>query len=599
MSVGKTLDLNTLVKPESLASAISAKFQHWNMLRSGWLEEKKELRNYVFATDTRKTSNSSLPWKNSTTIPKLCQLRDNLHANYMAALFPNDEWLDWEGDTEDSVSQDKARVIKAFAYNKTRASGFKNTVSRLVLDWIDYGNCFATVDYVDERRADPANNEIRVGYVGPKLIRMSPFDIIFDPTAADFEHTPKIVRTLKSLGQLKKEINEKPDDLEAQQAFNKAMETRGALRTAVGTGEQYKDDGFTIDGFSSFQHYLASDMIEILTFYGDLYDVNEDILYEDHIIQVIDRSYILSKKPNDNLIGSDNMFHQGWRLRPDNLYAMGPLDNLIGMQYRIDHLENLKADAFDMIAFPMLKIKGDVTDFEYEPNERIYVGDEGDVGFMHPDVTALNADTQIAILEQKMEEMAGAPKQAMGIRTPGEKTAFEVQSLENAAGRIFQNKTLMFEGEFLGQILNAILEIGRRYMTSPETIKALSQDIDVAVFETITPDDIKASGKLRPIGASHFAKRAQLVQNIVQLLNSPLGMDPAINVHLSGKNLAKAAEDILDLERFSLYGENIRVMEQMDTQRLMNEGAEQLQVEQNTPAGLVPGDGASEELPVE
>jgi hypothetical protein len=41
---------------------------------------------------------------------------------------------------------------------------------------------------------------------------------------------------------------------------------------------------------------------------------------------------------------------------------MGPLDNLVGMQYRIDHLENLKADVFDLIAFPPLKIKGYVED---------------------------------------------------------------------------------------------------------------------------------------------------------------------------------------------------------------------------------------------
>jgi hypothetical protein len=27
---------------------------------------------------------------------------------------------------------------------------------------------------------------------------------------------------------------------------------------------------------------------------------------------------------------------------------MGPLDNLVGLQYRIDHLENAKADALDL-----------------------------------------------------------------------------------------------------------------------------------------------------------------------------------------------------------------------------------------------------------
>ena len=35
-----------------------------------------------------------------------------------------------------------------------------------------------------------------------------------------------------------------------------------------------------------------------------------------------------------------------------------------------------------------------------------------------------------------MEEMAGAPKEAMGFRSPGEKTAYEVQRMENAASQV-------------------------------------------------------------------------------------------------------------------------------------------------------------------
>jgi len=587
-----TLDLNNVISADRLASELASKWQEWNSLRAAWMAEKLEIRNYIFATDTTKTSNKTLPWKNSTTIPKLCQIRDNLHANYMGALFPNDEWLDWEGGDKDAVVKAKAETIKAFMYNKTEASDFRTTVSRLLLDWIDYGNVFSTVEFVNETRTNPATKEEYPGYVGPKLVRISPFDIVFNPLAADFQSTPKIVRTVKSIGELKRDLLNSPGDEDAAKAFTRAMDCRRSLQ-GITEGDVIKDHGFQVDGFSSFTHYYQSQMVEILTFYGDFYSIEEDKLYENHVIKVIDRAYILSKKPNDNWLGTDHFYHCGWRQRPDNLYAMGPLDNLVGMQYRIDHLENLKADAFDMIAFPMLKIRGDVQSFEYAPHERIYVGDEGDVDFMHPDPAALSADNQIAILEAKMEEMAGAPKQAMGIRTPGEKTAFEVQALENAAGRIFQNKTLYFESDYLTKVLNAMLEVGRRNMATPELIRTLDSDVDVVQFKSITKDDIRASGKLRPIGASHFAKRAVMVQNLVQLLQSPVGQDPAINVHLSGKKLAKAAEDILDLQRFELFGDNIRVIEQMDTQRLMEEGQQQLATEAATPAGLVPGDSAT------
>lgn len=594
VSTTKTLDLVDILRPEMLAGSISNTYLEWNTYRAEWLEQKRELRNYIFATDTRSTSNSKLPWKNSTTIPKLCQIRDNLHANYMAALFPNDEWLEWDGDNQDAIARDKSEVIKAYVLNKVRASNLKSTVSDLVLDWIDYGNIFATTIFVDESVTNDKTGEVIAGYVGPKLMRISPNDIVFNPIASSFSSSPKIVRTLKSIGELKDEVETFPENSEARAAFARAREVRGAL-SQVSQSDNVKSNGYQVDGFGSYQQYFSSGMVEILTFYGDMYDTANDKLYRNHEIAIIDRSFVLYNRPIDNWLGKEHIFHHGWRKRPDNLYAMGPLDNLVGMQYRIDHLENLKADAFDMIAFPMQKVLGEVMDYTYAPGERIYVGDEGDVTFMHPDTTALNADTQIQLLENKMEEMAGAPKQAMGFRTAGEKTAYEVQSLENAAGRIFQNKTLDLETEFLAKVLNSMLEIGRRYMSDPELLKMLSSDIDITVFKSITKDDLVASGKLRPVGASHFAKRNLMIQNLTQFLGSPIGQDPSVNVHISGKALAKAAEEVLGLDRFGLFRDNVRIFEQVESQKLMNAAQQQVELEDQT-EGLEPSE---EDIPLD
>ncbi|WP_038356641.1 hypothetical protein, partial [Vibrio cholerae] len=111
-----------------------------------WLAQKAELRNYVFATDTTTTTNSTLPWKNKTTLPKLCQIRDNLHSNYISALFPNERWLKWEGKTlKDEAKRD---AIQQYMDNKVKESDFRVIMSQLLLDYIDYGNCFATVEYV-------------------------------------------------------------------------------------------------------------------------------------------------------------------------------------------------------------------------------------------------------------------------------------------------------------------------------------------------------------------------------------------------------------------------------------------------------------------
>jgi hypothetical protein len=234
----------------------------------------------------------------------------------------------------------------------------------------------------------------------------------------------------------------------------------------------------------------------------------------------------------------------------------------------MDHLENLRADVFDQIAFPVLKIKGDVEDFDFQPGTRIYLGDEGDVGYLAPDPTALNADNQIAVIENKMEQLAGAPREAMGIRTPGEKTAFEISSLQNAASRIFQNKTQHFERIFVEPILNAMLEASRRNMDASDVIRVMDDELSVSIFQTITKEDITANGKIIPMGARHFAERAQRVQNLSQLWQLKAS-DPSVAAHLSGKEFARIMAE--ELGEKSLFASNISIYENYETQKVAQE----------------------------
>jgi len=577
MPVGnRALSLHDFLQPNPMATQIANKFQEWEILRNVWAAEKREIRNYIFATDTMQTSNQSLPWKNSTHLPKLCQIRDNLHANYMAALFPNDRPIKWEGDDESSEAKQKRLVIESYMENKIRMSGFRTEVSKLLLDYIDYGNVFAMVEFCNEVTKDPETGEEIQGYVGPRVVRISPLDIVFNPTASTFAETPKIIRTLTTLGSLKADIDEHPESGYLEEVFDLIVSNRQRF-SGTSQGDFAKSEGYQFDGFSSFWHYFTGDYVELLHFYGDLYDVRTQTFYKNYMITIADRCHVVRMQPNPSWLGSSPVFHAGWRLRPDNLYAMGPLDNLVGMQYRIDHLENAKADGYDLIIHPVMKVKGIVEDFEYGPNERIFIGDDGDVEFERPDTTMLSADTQVAMYEQKMEEMAGAPKQAMGFRTPGEKTAYEVQILENGANRVFINKTSYFEEVFIEPILNAMLEVARRNMGLADVVRVVDDQFGVVNFLNVTKEDITAKGKIRPIGARHFARNANLIQNLTQLANSTIGQDPAVNAHISGKRLAYLVEELLDIERYHLVQDNIRITEALETEQAKAEAQQMLQ----------------------
>lgn len=566
----KTLDLKDIRTDDTLATNIANTWLRWQQARRGWEKEKLEIRNYVFATDTKSTSNSKLPWKNSTHLPKLCQIRDNLHANYMASLFPHDDWFIWEGAGQDDVKATVRTAIESYMRQKLRESGFYDTMSKIVLDYIDYGVCFGEVSYEHHVQYPDDSVEGVVVYSGPLLTRISPMDVVFDITASTFSKTPKITRTLMTLGQLAKMAKVSPSlgDAWALEAYNYAK----AIRTEVcayQSGDVAKNHAMQVDGFGSLYDYYQSGTVEILEFEGDIYDTLSGDFLENHKIIVIDRDKVMYKQPFTTWTGTSNKHCCTWRDRPDNLMGMGPLDNIVGLQYRIDHLENLKADVFDQIANPVVKQKGYVETWNWGPGERIVMDVESDVDVLRPDATALNADMQIERAMNTMEEMAGAPRQAMGIRTPGEKTAFEVSELGNAASRTFIAKLQQMERNFLEPVLSQFLAAAQENLIGrAEAVRVIDDETGLVQFLQMDKRDIKARGKLYPKGAQHFARKAQLTQNLMGLANSALYADPAVQAHLSGFKLAKAIEELLEFDRFGVVEKDIRVNEAAETQAM-------------------------------
>lgn len=587
--MARTIELNEFLGADEVATTIANYWQSWDNLRAKWIADKKEIQEYIFATSTNNTSNASLPWKNRVHIPKLCQIRDNLHANYMSTLRPNDNAIVWEGDDTNAETREKRLTIQNYMGNKIKQSGFWDEVEKLILDYIDYGNVFAMSMFEASYTEDTFGEKIPQ-YIGPRLVRINPTDIVFDPTAITFEKAPKIIRSVKTLGSLRADIDEHPELGYQEEAFQRMMDNRHAFANHS-QGDFKRNEMYDVNGFTGFWHYFNSDYVEILDFYGDFFDRDTGELKKNHLISVVDRSVVIRDQKNESWLGVPSIRHAGWRVRQDNLYAMGPLDNLVGLQHRIDHLENAKADAFDMILHPVMKVTGDVEDFDYGPGERIYASEDGDVNFMAPDVTFLQADTQIAMYEQKMEEMAGAPKQAVGFRTPGEKTAYEVQVLENGANRVFINKISHFESVFLEPIMNDMLELACRNLNENDVIRVIDDETQAVTFQKITKEDITARGKIRPIGARHYAQNAQIVQNMTQFSQSPIAQDPTVKAHLSGKRLAMAMESLLGLEKYKIYQPNINLYEQAEIADVA--GNMQQGVMESQTAGMDPAEAAA------
>ena len=131
---------------------------------------------------------------------------------------------------------------------------------------------------------------------------------------------------------------------------------------------------------------------------------------------------------------------------------------------------------------------------------------------------------------------------------------------------MFQHKVTWFEEHFVEPLLNQMLEAARRNVNTVETVKVLSDDFAIEQFLAITPEILNQKGALYPVGARHFAREAQLTQNLMGMVNSGAYADPAVQAHISGLKIAELLEENLGLAEYELVSPNIRVAESKETQ---------------------------------
>jgi hypothetical protein len=114
-------------------------------------------------------------------------------------------------------------------------------------------------------------------------------------------------------------------------------------------------------------------------------------------------------------------------------------------------------------------------------------------------------------------------------------------------------------------VLNAMLELARRNLNGPTTIKVFDNEFNIATFQTLTPEDITGIGRIKPVGARHFTEQAELVQNLTSLTGSNLW--PTVQPHFSGVKTAKLLEETFDIEDYGLVTPFIALAEQAEGQQ--------------------------------
>jgi len=555
----KTITFMDWSTPDSRASHISGKYHEWQSYKEKAMARWEETEAYVYATDT-----TSLPggtnFDHTTHIPIVHEIYEELCSILYSTVLPHEDYLGWLGFDSEANTREKRDKALAYIKNRHSLNGFRKSIDTLISDLVIYGICFAQVQHVN--RSLVGENGIGVsGYIGPVVKRFSPYDVTIDPTAPSFEASPKVIRSLVSMGEFIALAEKGNWDKEVVQGI---IDKRGSY-SGVDFSDKHKNKQYTPDGFGNIELYYQSGMVELLWFYGDVFDEDELKVHRNRCIVVADRCRSLS----DTECLHPDIFCATWKAKPDNLWSQGPLDQIVGLNYQINHRENALSTSIDRFIFPDRVHLGDV-EVQYNPsngNITYYAPEGGGVQDLSPDATVLTYDNQIEKLSSKARMAVGLPPSLAGFRSPGEKTAFEVQSLHDGAFRSFVHKAERFEMDVVEKVVNAELRLGLENLDSVLQVPAQSPD-GLPTFLKITREDLTSNGKLVPWGARRFTLQNKQLNVLSMLANSNLGQ--LIGAHMNTYKLARVVEELGGLNDFKVFDKFAAIEEQFEQQQLVN-----------------------------
>ena len=546
---------------KEVATKIAYTWHEWDSARSKAKKLWQEIDSYIHSTDTTSIEGGN-NFTHTVMIPVVSEIHEDLQAIMYSTIFPHTDWLGWKPFDRDSATVTKREKVLNYLKHIHLLNGFYKTNRTLIDDLIRYGNSFVEVHPVDERESKE-DGSYSAGYVGAKPKRISPYDIVFNPTASSFDKTDKIVRSLVHVSDLLDWYSGVVPDGDLDALRRTLASRKDKISTSTTSAYTGKDKQYVPDGFGTFQEYITSGYVEVLSFYGDVFDETSFKSKKNRMICVIDGDTVIVDEPLDG----KRIFKGSWKPRPDNLWSQGALDSVIGLNYMINHRENSKNEAIDKFIYPDRLYQGDVEEvYDEVTGQMKYLAPEnGAVVDMQPNTAILSYNNEVASHLELARRAARLPQQLTGFRSAGEKTAFEVQALNDGAFRGFINKAEQYEQDLLEPLVTAELDIARTNFESVVQVAKRTPE-GLTEFLEVNEEDLKSNGKLLPYGSRRFSRLLQQQAGLNQLSQSQLGQ--VIAPHLSTWKLAEVVEHVYGFEDFDMFEKFVSIEEQLEAQEM-------------------------------
>ena len=559
MSGESATALGGFVTPAEKAEFVTGLWTRWDAARDPVISKWREGEAYRYATDTNSLPNAKGAFTHSTHMPVVAAIAQDLEAIILRVVMPHKDWFTFEPMDAQAARKDQRKTITSYLKNRHALNGYTDEVAKLRSDLVTYGNCFSQVFHANESRGEQG------GYVGPKVQRISPYDIAFDPTAVDFSCTPKVIREIVTLGELKRRGD---SGLLNSEVVDKLLHGRGNFANSD-AGED-KNEQYVPLGFGTYQQYIQSGFIELLWFYGDVYDQENIVLHESQIVVVADSEEVLLEDTIKTSTGKPHIFQSVWQKLPDNLWGQGPLENIIGLNYQVNHRENAKSEALDRLIYPDKIYQGDVEEmYDDETGQMTYLAPEGGgVQELAINTQFFSFDLHIDRLQHSARAAARLPSDLTGFRSQGEKTLGEVTALTEGGMRGFIDKAADFERSSLEKHLGAEIELAYDNFGSAFKVPNKNEGGFIEMLN-VTKEDLAVNGVLIPRGAKRFARKNQMLSTLTQLSATPLAQ--VIAMHTSGKGATELVNELLETHDTGLFEEFAQILEQGEAQQIMNQ----------------------------
>lgn len=476
-------------------------------------------------------------WRHKTQVGKAFETVETLHAYFMQAFFPNQNWFDLEAKL---LGYDAlAKVLKFYMQNKFDEWNFREEWSAFLRQLIICGTSVMALPW--------SHDDNKVEYETLNLA-----ETYFNPRARRIEDTAFIRTVIKTRAELIEGIN--------RGTYSKSVTPKDVIGMHASpsfgeidydkTGQRYKEFlGVEV------REYSFIDKLTTLEYWGD---IDLPYLHIKNALVHIGYGNVLRFQP----INYKNS--RGESYKPFIIgsyipvvrqsYGLGALQSSLSMLTQMNNSANQMLDGVELAVNPMYTYIQDQTvdpeNLETEPGKLIPVETHDAIRPVAPPPNNFGLSfQQLGYLEQMINQNVGlGPLLGVGQPRGGERvTAAEIQAVIEAGGNRQLGVYTHIQTNSLIPLLRKTIWGVKQFTTVDNAVRVDDKLNGVSYLVDVGPQELDFDFDIKPKGSEHVIQKEEFAARRSQILSLALQLPPEIQQQLD------LTQIFLDVVQATLY----------------------------------------------